>query len=322
MNFFRTTYTLCTKFSALTFFVDVPLWRVVLHTVLLLLLCSLATASCSLLLEYDRINSVVKKIDEDTGGFHVRKNQLVTGNDVTERHYVCDLHAIPVRVDYFGTEESVEKADPGKWDAYLGLALTPSKFYLWSSDGEKYISTGILEPALLSTALIKDPDTMNGMKDRSLNKILTRTEFQSELKKSVAAKVQTEGEEYPCNLGLILKFMLWIMVSLYTANQIFLLAILAILVLPLIEMFRMRTLPHKLPYRKLIALTLYATFPGFIAASVFEVFASNILSFQTVFFIVFIIYQLFSFGRLVLFLNPQLERELHSDDDIDDDDDF
>lgn len=323
MNFFRTTYTLCTKISALNLLKEVSLWRALLHTFLLLIICSVATASCTLWLESEKIDSAVENINTETGGFYIRGNRVLTKNNVTERHFVFDLHSTPLRLDYFNTQESIDRADLNQWDARLGLAVTPTKIYLWNSDGRKeYFSAGILEPALLSVEAM-DPDSVKTMNSKAENKVFTGEEFHAELKETVSAakeaKAEAEGNEFLCDLGLVIKFMLWLMVGIFTANEIFLLAILAALVLPPIEMLRMRSLPNKLPYSKLIMLTLYATFPGFIAASIFESFASHVLSFQTVFFIVFIVYQMLSFGKLILDLNPQLQDRSRSDD-MDDDD--
>ena len=78
-------------------------------------------------------------------------------------------------------------------------------------------------------------------------------------------------------------------------------------------------MPRKLPFGKVYMLTLYAMFPAMIIASLSILLGQTFLSFQTVFLIAFFIYQLFSFKKLGLFLNPPEKRR---QDDFPDDDDF
>lgn len=328
MNFFRTSYTLCTKISALVFLTDIPLWRSILHTFLLLIICSVATASCSLMLESGKIDMAAEKIDQETGGFFVHENRLFTGRDIPERHFLCNLHSIPVRVDYFATEDGVKNAELNSWNEPMGLALTPTKIFLWNGDGGKRFSAGVLDPGILQMHDM-DPETVKSMNTRAVNRMYETEGFRAALKdavlagKSVQKEEMKEAERFACKPGLLLKFMLWITVCFYTANQIFFLAVLALLIMPAIEMLRFRVLPNKLPYPKLMSLTLYTTFPAFIAASIFESFANHVVSFQTVFFIVFIIYQMLAFGKLILHLNPLPKKDPRSNDDDDfDDDDF
>lgn len=321
MNFFRTTYTLCTKISALNYLTETTLLRAVLHTILLMIICSFITASCTLYLESEKIDSAIEAVNAETGGFYVHGNSLVTKkDDISARHFVCELHALDFRLDYFGTKQSVDDVELNRWDEPLGMALTPSKVFFWNGNGKKFTAT-VLEPALLSLGSM-ETQTGKMLNRKAENVSFTADEFQTALKNAASAETTaTQENTYPLELGMVLKTILWLTAGLFTANQIFLLALLAVLILPLIEMIRMRALPNKLPYKKLAALTLYATFPGFIAASIFEIFASHILSFQTVFFIVFIIYQMLAFGKLILYLNPQLQNNSRdNDDNIDDDD--
>ena len=67
----------------------------------------------------------------------------------------------------------------------------------------------------------------------------------------------------------------------------------------------MKFMPKRLAFGTVLALMLYAMFPAFIIATIFDL-CQNLIDFQTVFFVVFFIYQIFAFGYLMKMMNsPQ-----------------
>lgn len=73
----------------------------------------------------------------------------------------------------------------------------------------------------------------------------------------------------------------------------------------------------RLKFGPLLTVMIYASFPALLAASASLIAALPFFSFQTVFFIVFFIYQMLAFGAVQRFLNPPPPK-----DDSDDDQDF
>ncbi len=305
MNFFRTTFLLCTRISALTLLKDVPVWRACLHMALLLILCPILLASIQLRVEKREISTALEWIQQETGGFRFSGDGTVfLGSGAAEQHLAFRLLGTDTRLDYLTKGIPL---DPDAWKENTGLIITPDNLYIWTRPVEaRYTMQKI--PAAMAGAYFLDKVPEKRM---SLTQMLDMELYSG---KQIAEKIgESTGENRTQPGGEIvalekLKFalqtMLWALLFSATFHECLLLILIGSITFSIVQTMRFRLLPNRLKFPKIFALTLYATFPALLIATLLTATGQQILMFQTIFFPVFFLYQLMSFNNLMRHMNP------------------
>lgn len=332
MGFFRTVYTLCTRTSAFPEMLGTPVWKAILHSVLLLLICPLILATVQTCRAKDDCTAFMERLEHASGGFGFRGDEICFGGTFKERHYTFELFDSEMRLDYVTGKEELQRLKPDSWQEQKGLLLTQGAAVFWAKTPDLTflfwkvpadvlkagLSTGEQKPEMTSRmyTIARDADS----KPHSASTLLAAAAetFPTTEKKPENAEIPFEKQDS----GYI-KIMLLLMFCSTLFMQFFaeglLMFILGGLCFAFMEFLYLRMMPNKLPFGKVYMLTLYAMFPALIVASLATLTGQTFLSFQTVFLISFFIYQLFSFKALGRFLNPPEKRQQN---DFPDDDDF
>lgn len=147
----------------------------------------------------------------------------------------------------------------------------------------------------------------------------------SQLKEKATASLPSEAvsgdskgiELSLAQLRLFLLTLFWSAIFAATLNQCLLLMLMGGLSFALVQYLRFRMLPRNLPFIKVLGLTLYATFPALLIATLISATGQQVFAFQTIFFVVFFIYQLMGFNYLMRQMNPPANNPPPPDDDDD-----
>ena len=350
MGFFRTVYTLCTRTSAFPEMLGTPVWKAILHSILLLLICPLIIATVQTCREKKDCAGTLESLKQDSGGFGFRGNDMCFGGSFQERHYTFELFGSGMRLDYVTTPQEVQTLKPDHWKEHSGLLITKSRAIFWTKTPDflflfwevpaeimkSCFSTQGKDPELTSELVAiarnseSEPHTGAQLLETAEQSLTPEEKpVQAPPEKSAVQEKSAEPEksaEQPAFEMQDIEYIKTMLLSLfwmYLFMQFFaegiLMFLLGGLCFAFMEFLYLRMMPNKLPFGKVYMLTLYAMFPALIVASLATLTGQTFLSFQTVFLIVFFIYQLFSFKALGLFLNPPDKRQQNN---FPDDDDF
>lgn len=132
MNFFRTVYSLCCGTSVFPRLLNVSLWRVILHTVLLILFCIILITAGHLLTDGRQIRTVTDSFFRETGGFKVSSDGLIRLGLQPEqsRSYILDE---ALRFDYF-PGGSLDLSEMNSWHARFGFICLNEGFVFWGRE--------------------------------------------------------------------------------------------------------------------------------------------------------------------------------------------
>lgn len=132
MNFFRTVYSLCCGTSVFPRLLNVSLWRVTLHTVLLILFCTILITAGHLLTDGRQIRTVTDSFFRETGGFKVSSDGLIRLGLQPEqsRSYILDE---ALRFDYF-PGGSLDLSEMNSWHARFGFICLSEGFVFWGRE--------------------------------------------------------------------------------------------------------------------------------------------------------------------------------------------
>lgn len=330
MGFFRTVRTLCTRTGAFPELLNTPLWRAILHSVLLALLCPFVIATVQTCREKKNCTETLQRLEQESGGFGFCGNLLCFNGSFEERHYIFELFGSDMRLDYVTEENERNRLKPDHWREQSGVLLTKDQAIFWTKTPDHsflfwnipadviqaYLAPGNppenMTEKLYAIARDTSATAPRSAKDLLAAAVVAKTPETAHAT-AVFVRQETDGILY----GLLSLF--WSLTFLQIISECLLLLVFGGLCFALMEFLYLRMMPRKLPFGKVYMLTLYAMFPAMIIASLSILLGQTFLSFQTVFLIAFFIYQLFSFKKLGLFLNPPEKRR---QDDFPDDDDF
>ena len=130
MSFIRTVISLCSGVSVFLKLLNIPLWRTVLHTILMILVCSLIISVISWFYDKEKISVVSDRFFEQTGGVRLTGDSLEIPLDPeTARHYILSQ---TFRFDYFPTPESVNFTAIEQAHQNSGIICVPAGCVLWT----------------------------------------------------------------------------------------------------------------------------------------------------------------------------------------------
>lgn len=335
MGFFKTVKTLCTRVSAFPELLQTPVWRAILHSVLLLLLCPLIAASVQTCRERKNCSETMQRLSQESGGIGFRGDTIALGNSQAEQHYAFELFNSYMRLDYVTEKEQLDRVDPAQWKEQTGVLLTHHKGIFWEKlpDGSFRfwdVPADVLKVYFMPETASESASTkLYQIAANSSTVLRTAEELRAAAaeKLSPAAKTETEktdskatpefSPQDPARMVTLALSLFWTMAFSMIFLEGLLMFAFGSFCFAFMEFLYLRMMPNKLPYGKVYMLTLYAMFPAMIIASLSVLLGQTFLSFQTVFLIAFFIYQLFSFKHLGLHLNPPDKRK---QDDFTDDD--
>lgn len=330
MNFFRTVHTLCTRTSAFPELLKTPVWRAILHGLLLLVLCPLIVATVQTCKEKDACSESVQRLEQESGGFGFNGEAMSLGSSFGERHYVFDLFGVNTRLDYVTGRKEILALKADHWKEKQGLLLTKEKGIFWVKTPDASFLFWEVPADVIKAYFL--PDTATGDTSEKIMKIAAdsssalrssqdllaaATATLPEAKETTAEKTPEFTRLETETIRTMLLTLFWSLAFMQIFTECFFMLLFGGLCFAFMEFLYLRMMPNKLPFGKIYMLTLYAMFPAIVIASLSVMLGQTFLSFQTVFLIAFFIYQLFSFRHLGRFLNPPDKRK---QDDFTDDD--
>ena len=331
MSFFRTVFSLCSGTELFPKLLNGhSLFRAFLHLFLLLILCTAGVVVASWLLNRDNVDLVCERFIERTGGFELKPEKIEIGKDAnrTRGYKLSDRF----RFDYFAKlDDCTEKALKEK-KALYGIFCFRSGSVFWIRDPRHEVPMYrlMIVPADIlydMAARTVKPEMLLELQKQSSDKSYTPADACNVIKKILRKAMKDsdettrkDGKTIKIDMELIsiqaLTIIVLFQVSAYL-TEVILSLLLVLLFFSLAQKFRFSGAPKKLPYNTILTATIYATFPAIIAATFFQMLQFYYLSFQTVFFIIFFVYQLFAFNRIFETLYPR-----RSSDNDDQDEDF
>lgn len=334
MNFFKTVYTLCTRTSALPDFLQTPVWRALLHGLLLMLLCPLLIATVETCRAKSKCENTLQRLERTVGSLGFAGDDMCLGGSFAEKSHRFDLFGLEMRLDYVGEKSKIDEIKPDLWTEKAGVLLTRDNAIIWVKTDSAF--QFMVLPAEMIKALtaknFNQAAQAAGQKNSQPQMNATKSMLtpQSSEKLLLAAKAEPKQKNASqaasdkidaTSTGKIVFFLLASysmgVFMLYFMELLFLFLFCG-LCFAFIEHLILRA-TQQLTFAKVYMLTIYAMFPAVVIAMFATLSGQTFLSFQTIFLISFFIYQLFSFRQLALHFNPPEKRK---QDDYPDDDDF
>ncbi len=336
MGFFKTVYTLCTRTSAFPGMLGTPVWKAILHSILLALLCPLCIATVQTCRAKKEYAPILQRLEQTSGGFGYRGNDMCFGGSFQERHYTFELFESNMRLDYVTARKELMQLKPDNWKEQNGLLITKKNAIFWTKTPDLAflyweVPADILKACLspgaqnteLTSKLYSITQKANAKARPAAALLNAAAETLPPEEKTSAQTASPEApfeEQDPAYISTVLFSLFWMFLFMQFLAEGILLFALGGLCFAFMEFLYLRMMPGKLPFRKVYMLTLYAMFPALIVASLATLLGQTFLDFQTVFLIAFFIYQLYSFKILGAFLNPPDRRQ--KNDFPEDDNDF
>ncbi|MBR2426991.1 MAG: hypothetical protein IKB16_09665 [Lentisphaeria bacterium] len=331
MNFFRTVFSLCSGTELFPKMLSgMSVFRAFLHLVLLLILCTVGVVISTWLLNRDNVNLVCERFVERTGGFELRPEEIVIGKDKnrTRGYKLSDQF----RFDYYAKTDDLTEKNLLDKKAVYGVFCFPSGAVFWIRDPQQEVPMFrlmVLPAHVIYEMAIRTvkPETLLKLQKQSTKELYTPANACRFIKKDLNDRAKDtehtgtkDKKTFRINMDLLASQALAVIILFHISAYLVevLLSLLLVLVFfSLAQKFRFSGAPKKLPFATILTATVYATFPAIIAATFFQMMQLHLLSFQTIFFIVFFVYQLFAFNRIFEAVFPRTQ-----DNNNDPDDDF
>ena len=132
MSFFKTVISLCSGVSVFLKLLSMPLWRMVLHTILMILTCSLIISTVTWFHDKARVTEVANRFFERTEGILLTEDQLTLPKDPElERHYILAPH---FRFDYFAATDQIDLQCIESARETSGVICLPAGCVVWTRD--------------------------------------------------------------------------------------------------------------------------------------------------------------------------------------------
>lgn len=331
MSFFRTVFSLCSGTEIFPKLLDKPsLFRAFFHLLLLLILCTAGVLISAWLLNRDNVNLVCDRFIERTGGFELSPDGIVIGKE-KDRSRGYKLSET-FRFDYFAKVSDCTGADLKDKKAFYGIFCFPAGAAFWIRDPRHELPKYhlmILQADVLYNMLFQviNPNEIVKLQKKSADTLYTPEEACQAIRKELNSIRKTPADntkaaaQKPVRIsknlitGQALAVVVLFQVSAYLV-EVILSLFLGLIFFSLAQKFRFSAAPKKLPYSTILGLTVYAMFPAIIAASFLQMMQMRFLSFQTIYFIIFFVYQIFAFNRVFEFLYPRRSLPDEPDDEI------
>ena len=328
MSFFRTVFSLCSGTELFPKMLEKPsLFRAFFHLFLLLILCTAGVVIAAWLLNRDNVNLVCERFMERTGGFEIKPDEILIGKEKSRsRGYKLTE---TLRFDYFAKADDCKEESLKEKKELYGIFCLPTGAAFWVRDPRtelpKYrlmiVPADIIYSMTFQTV---NPNTLLQLQQQSAETLYSPAEVCDIVRRELGNKTPVTPEKatkktFKITKNLIAAQALAVMILFHVSAylvEVILALVLVLVFFSLAQKFRFSGAPKKVPYPTILTMTVYAMFPAIIAATFFQMMQLYFLSFQTVFFIIFFIYQLFAFNRVFDFLYPRRSAPDEPDDDF------
>lgn len=302
MNFIGTILQIFSGPSAFLRLMETGVLRVFFHLFLYCALLSLLACGISSM-EIDREKKImVAELGGYFGNLEIsRKGILPEKHADRAKTFVLGEDR---RLDYL-TKESLSDLDQmSSWQENVGVIWTQCGFFIWKRIPDEKDRFGMMRVPL---PFAEDPKELSGMFQFHL---MTGSGLRSYLEKNGFLK---EGAGYPAVKSLALSpetigsdIVSGILIYLFFAVflSLFSLALMTSFLFALFQHFLSGRGGKKLRFSQLFVLMLYASFPALLFGAVFMLLDFAFISYHTVFFIIFFIYQISVNGAVQRKLNP------------------
>lgn len=333
MNFFQTVFAICSGPSVFPKLISGrgP-GRAFLHLLLLLLFCLILTSIGSCVLNRKTIHETCHRFYQRTGDLVITPDSCYLEKDPKQsRGYKLTQ---VFRFDYFASFNDFSDNYLRERRGDCGILYFPTGIVFWTKDFQESDSGMYRMISIPSDALYtvltggKISDDMMQKLTKDQNKLYTESDLAKTVRTALTpadddddddGKADAKKKEFRIGEKLLATQAVLTTVflsGLFFLTETLLLLLLSLLCFSLAQTFRFSGLPKKIPYKTILTATIYAAFPALIISTLYRILSIDILSYQTVFFIVFFVYQLLAFNKIFESYNPQSNRPDLSDDDF------
>lgn len=315
MNFFKTVVSACSGPSAFPNLMMRSPQRALLHLFLLCLLLTFVISGFKFAgMERGR-RIIAEAFSDYFGSVSMEKERIVPSRNADRPRTF--LLSPEFRFDYL-TKDSLKKLDGmDEWKELAGVFWCPRGFVLWT---RKMNEPGIF----LATPLPPPVDwvyTLFIPVGFASSQVLTPGEFRAYLlenyfpggKKDTPLFKETVVRT-PAEISVMVLKVLCVTFFISIFLGLFILSFVVSLLFAVMQHIFVPKVDVCLKFGPLLSVMIYASFPALVIASAALIVEFPFFSFQTVFFIVFFIYQMLAFGAVQRFLNPPPPRDESSDD--------
>ena len=307
MNFFRTVFQVCTGTTVFLQLINRSVWRALLHCMLLIFLLSICLSAANTWFLGKEIRRVCNVLFEQIGGVKISQDtglRLLKKPEQTQS-YILNPR---MRFDYFPGRTF--RADmTKKWNSDYGIVLLDRAIVTWfRSEPDSMHEQYMIMSSVLDSRLAQEIPLMKlaGTKEE-LGMYLTDRFSLKEGERMDSLALWPDGfsiDNPSVIAGQMISGVAFVLFALAFFGMTFL-AFFTVLFFALAQYFwSVNAAERKMSFRTILILTLYAAFPPLIVAALFSGMALPFLSFQTVFFITFVLYHLVVFNRVQKQLNP------------------
>ena len=315
MEFFRTVVSACSGPSAFPNLMMRSPQRALLHLFLLCLLLTVVISGFQLI-EMERARRVIVEAFTDYfGSVSMEKERIVPARNADRPRTF--LLSPEFRFDYL-TKDSLKKIDGMEdWKELAGVFWCPRGFVLWT---RKLNEPGIY----LATPLPPPVDwvyTLFIPVGFASSQMLTPPELRTYLQenyfpggKKDAPLFKGTAVRTPAEISSMVLKVLCVTFSVSVFLGIFFIALILALLFAIMQHIFVPKVDVRLKFGPLLSVMIYASFPALVIASAAMIVEFPFFGFQTIFLVVFFIYQMLAVGAVQRFLNPPPPRDESEDD--------
>jgi len=298
MGFWKTLFQVCSGTEIFLRLTDCRLGKALLHLLILILLLGVLLAWGHSCRTDPEIQTVCGRLFSEIGSLQFTPAGVRTGrNPDRKQHYLLDDR---LRFDYY-PGHSLAEADQKDWNTPYGLIAMDNGLIFWM---ENYLGSGkgsyMIVPLTLEQNPMKSEMIRTGLTGEKIFRFLkSRMEYQAG-QKFHKLLPEVTGEQVSEYLKACFKLTIFFG-SLF--NMILLTGMSLLFFAALHYVFSFPS-ERRLSFRQILVVLTYASFPALLAGVLYSFFMIPLISPQTVFFIVYFIYDMIVFRKIRLVLNP------------------
>lgn len=299
MHFFRTIITVCSGPSAFPDLISRNPVRAIFHLFLLSVLLAFAVAALQIAAVKEQRAVISAALSDYFGSVVVgEKTVLPAKHEKEQKTFILTRQ---LRLDYL-PDSAVLLKGIGDWRERAGVIWTPRGFLLWSATETEPGKFMLVPMPLPSASLSLAPLMVTPAP-------LTAEEIEEYVQKNyfsgTAAAAEKTTMSIPVTSLTATAFAVYnVFIGFAAFGGLFFTALVASLLFAGAQCIFVPRGENSLKFPRILTLMVYATFPPLILASLISLLLPQFLSFQTLFFILFFIYQLLAYGAVQRKLNP------------------
>lgn len=310
MGFWQTIFQVCSGFDVFLCLLECRFWKAFFHFLGLVFLLSfvLAVSHCWLL--EPKFSSITGRLFKEIGSlrFSGKEGIRTAVNPNIKKSYILDDQ---LRFDYY-PGSTLTESDMKNWTGPFGVIVMDNGLVIWS---ENYAESGrgkyLAAPLLLEQSPMRAESIQTGLSANALYAYLkTNLEHRPGSRKHF---ILPTVDEKLClqYLASLLRLFLFF-AGLLSCLMLSFMTIVFFLLMQLIFFAGAEKRPN---FRQIMVILIYMTFPALVIAGLYSYFMIPLISPQSVFFAVYLVYYIIIFRKIRLFLNPPRDTDF-SDSDL------